>query len=83
MINFKRSGKTVEITVDLEVPGMGMRVWTFSWNATSDEYAAFLAEDMRLAMFKRLKVIREKAYEYGWKDVKAKNTKRTWFEGWW
>jgi hypothetical protein len=47
----------------------------------NDVYATLVADNLRRHLCSTLIVIREKAYEQGWKDAKAHNRKADWFSG--
>lgn len=81
MIRITRQNSSVVLKLGSIIQGAGEWTYTFSWNASGDDYAQLLVNQFNESLENRLKKIREDSYEQGWKDAKAKTRKQTWFGG--
>jgi hypothetical protein len=79
MISIETNDKVSRLVVEVYIPGMGMRVWTFDLMAHDHPWeSALWTAAARKSMKDRLRSIREKAYGRGWADAKAKRAKSNW-----
>ncbi len=61
--------------VDMAVTGgypVNKRIFTFHWNAGSEDYAALLAHNLRKALRDKLALIKQTMYDLGRKHQKGK-----------
>lgn len=78
MIKFQRKGTEVTIHVELLVPwGGGQWTWHPTLNFSNEWSACFWIEAVTEQLGARLKSIRQKAYDRGWADAKAKRARST------
>ncbi len=82
MVELSSKDKTVTVKIKGGWP-VGDWVWTWSIDVGQEAYALLLVNNMRERMGYELSRIREDAYNEGWKNAKAKTTKRTWFSRCW
>lgn len=82
MIKIERKGSLVKVEVEAAVPNYSTRLWSLYWDASSEWAAGLLTQLFKDALWNRLKSIREKSYERGWADARAKKRgKDTYFTG--
>jgi hypothetical protein len=79
VIEITRVEKRARLNLSVYIPFMGTRVYHLDWVCSTDEYAALLADRMRDELNDRVRAIRKKEYEQGWKDAKAHRVKKSWF----
>lgn len=83
MISVSREGEQVRLDFNIVVPMYEARTVIWLWNCDDNVYAGLLAETMQRQMHDKLESIQRAAYEAGWRDAKAKTTKRRYFRlGW-
>lgn len=77
MIKIHKKGNEVTLNVEILVP-WGGGTWTWHPKVTFDNdwSACFWAEAVAEQLGARLKSIRQRAYDRGWADAKAKRAKR-------
>jgi len=80
MLRFKRTDSQVIVHVDI---GVLDHYYDLNINCQGVVHAELLKEAFDKHMRKRLKKIREDAYNDGWKDAKNKAKKKDWFITWW
>lgn len=83
MIRFTREGTAVRVTISLAVPNYESRDFWFDRETNAGAYAGLLSAEFQKQMHDSLEKIRRESYREGWKDAKAKKSKRTYFRlGW-
>ena len=82
MITVARTETEVTLFLVIAVPNYEKRTFTFVCKAGNEAYAGFLAEAARNAMCDFVQKCRQDEYECGWRDAKAKRTKKDWFSRW-
>ncbi len=83
MIKFDRIDSKCQAIVELNIVGAKNWDYKFEFNENDIPTAQLVINAIKDQMNERLKVIREKAYEDGWKDAKAKKRRQDWFAGGW
>jgi len=68
-----------ENKVRFSMPGVLGYVWWFDRTHAFDGAAELEVRDFNKRLGDAMAKARREAYEQGWKDAKAHNTKRTWF----
>jgi len=81
MIEISRDKNHVKVGLSAFVPYWQNRVFLFYWDAGNEWAAGLLADLLQKTFFNKIKDIREKAYDQGWKDAKSNRAKETYFSG--
>lgn len=81
MLKIQRDRTKVKFSIDPEM--FDGKVISVDWECNSEWYAYFVVDRCEVRLWEALKIIRERAYERGWKDAKSKKKKCTWFSGSW
>lgn len=80
MIQITRDGSKLVITVRGQQP-IGATNFIATCDLGNEVYATLATDNLLRHLWATLTVIRERAYEQGWKDAKAHNKKADWFSG--
>ena len=83
MLSFKREGTNVIVRIDFTTPDAGEFHIPLDWRHSGTDLASLRVDSLERQLRTKLSIIREEAYNKGWRDAKAKTTKETWFSGWW
>lgn len=83
MFEFKRIGKEIRLTISPNISGAENWTYYFRREEPSEPAAQLLLNAFESEMKKRLKATRQKYYDMGYKDAKAKRRKCDWIGGWW
>lgn len=68
----------VEIRVDVNV-SHECSIYTATIDAHTPAFAEIVADHLTRSLANTMETIRRRNYERGWKDAKAKRTKKSWF----
>jgi hypothetical protein len=80
MIQITRDGSKIVITVRGQHP-VASTDFIATCNLNDENYAKLATDNLQRHLWATLTVIRERAYEQGWKDAKAHRRKANWFSG--
>jgi hypothetical protein len=82
MISFERNVQELRVCVDSET-GVERSVYVFTCHFSNEATAAIVRDYLHEKLNGKLCLMREEAYNQGWKDAKAKKAKTKWFSRWW
>ncbi len=83
MFEFKRLKNQIRLDINPNIPGAENWSFYFRRESSDEPSAQLLLNAFENEMRKQLKTTRQKYYDAGYKDAKAKRKKCDWFGGWW
>ncbi len=81
MIKFYRDGTQIKVAINAGM--LDQKVMNLYWDCGHDWFAEMLLRKLEEELSGTLRSMREDYYRQGWKDAKAKRSKRTFFSDQW